>query len=206
MDGATELLLFLLSVVFISLSGVMMPGPVFAVTIAKAYKSKTAGVLIALGHGLVEFPLMFLIYFGLADIFTNITVQKTIGFAGGLVLIFMGFQTFKARGKHEEEKQNFTHSSLIVGVLTTVANPYFFIWWATIGFALITRTYAFGILGFLLFSITHWSCDLTWDTIVSATIFKSKHLWTERVQTLIFGFCFAVLVVFGIWFIATALL
>ena len=48
-----DLLSFLLSVVFVSLSGVMMPGPVFAVTVAKGYRSKVAGVLIALGHGAI---------------------------------------------------------------------------------------------------------------------------------------------------------
>jgi len=53
---------FLASVVFISLSGVLLPGPLFAVTIEKATKSKTAGALIAFGHGIVEFPLMFLIF------------------------------------------------------------------------------------------------------------------------------------------------
>ena len=64
-----DLLSFLLSVVFVSLSGVMMPGPVFAVTVAKGYRSKVAGVLIALGHGAIEFPLMFLIYFGFTQFF-----------------------------------------------------------------------------------------------------------------------------------------
>ena len=55
----TDEYLFLASVFLISLSGVLMPGPLFAVTIQKAAKSKTAGALIAVGHGIVEFPLMF---------------------------------------------------------------------------------------------------------------------------------------------------
>jgi threonine/homoserine/homoserine lactone efflux protein len=59
-----EFLIFLVSVVFTSLSGVMVPGPVFAVTVAHGYKNKIAGALIALGHGAIEFPLMFLIFFG----------------------------------------------------------------------------------------------------------------------------------------------
>jgi threonine/homoserine/homoserine lactone efflux protein len=53
----TDFYLFLSSVVLISMSGVLMPGPLFAVTIEKASKHKTAGVLIALGHGVVEFRL-----------------------------------------------------------------------------------------------------------------------------------------------------
>ena len=63
MDYITNFYLFLASVMLISLSGVLMPGPLFAVTIQKSAKSKTAGALIAVGHGILEFPLMFLIFF-----------------------------------------------------------------------------------------------------------------------------------------------
>ena len=66
---------FLGSVAVISLSGVMMPGPMFAVTVAKSYKSQSAGIKIALGHALVEIPVMLLIYFGLAQFFYEEPVQ-----------------------------------------------------------------------------------------------------------------------------------
>ncbi len=59
MQYITDFYLFLGSVILISLSGVLMPGPLFAVTLKKASKSKVAGALIAVGHGIVEFPLMF---------------------------------------------------------------------------------------------------------------------------------------------------
>ncbi len=68
MTFITNEYLFLASVVVISLSGVLMPGPLFAVTLKKAAKSKVAGALIAVGHGIVEFPLMFLIFFILSPV------------------------------------------------------------------------------------------------------------------------------------------
>jgi len=83
MEMITDLYLFLLSTVLISLSGVMMPGPVFAVTITKGYKDKIAGALIAFGHGVIEFPLMFLIYFGFAQFFASNAAQILIGVVGG---------------------------------------------------------------------------------------------------------------------------
>jgi len=83
---------FLMSVVLISLSGVMMPGPVFSLTIIKGYKNWNAGALIALGHGVIEFPLMALIYFGLARLFVSDVVKGTIGLIGGSVLVYMGIQ------------------------------------------------------------------------------------------------------------------
>lgn len=51
------LLTFLFTAVIISLSGVMAPGPMTTVTISKGSKSPYAGALIAVGHGIVEFPL-----------------------------------------------------------------------------------------------------------------------------------------------------
>jgi threonine/homoserine/homoserine lactone efflux protein len=45
MEGVSDFYLFLISVIFISLSGVMAPGPLFAVTIAKSFKDKMAGGL-----------------------------------------------------------------------------------------------------------------------------------------------------------------
>jgi threonine/homoserine/homoserine lactone efflux protein len=206
MNFFTDFFLFLLSVIFISLSGVMMPGPVFAITVAKGYKRKIAGASIALGHGVIEFPLMFLIYFGLTGFFASGAVQKIISLVGGLILIYMGVQTFRTRRKASEEWEGSRHGSFIAGVLTTGANPYFFLWWATIGAALVINASIFGFLGFLIFAMTHWTCDLLWDTLVSLTVFKSRRFWTKKVHDIIFGFCFAVLVGFGAWFVVSALL
>jgi threonine/homoserine/homoserine lactone efflux protein len=206
MEPTTDFYLFLASVVFISLSGVMMPGPVFAVTIAKGYKSKAAGVLIALGHGAVEFPLILLLYFGLSWFFASTIVQKIIGFVGGAVMIYTGFQTFKTRKEAIAEASHSGHASFIAGLIATGANPYFFFWWATVGVALILQASTFGAVGLLAFAIVHWLCDLAWDTLVSVTVFKSRRFWNEKVFTIVFLFCFAVLVVFGLWFILSALL
>ena len=207
MELITDFYFFLLSVIFISLSGVMMPGPVFAVTVAKGYKNKVAGVLIALGHGAVEFPLIFLLYLGLSNIFASTMVQKMTSLVGGVILIYMGVQTFKTRkegasGEYKDSK----HDSFVAGVVATGANAYFFLWWATIGTALLMNAYLFGLVGVLIFAVTHWSCDLLWDTFVSLTVFKSRRFWNKKGYNLLFGFCFVVLVSFGLWFIVSSLL
>lgn len=205
MEFVTNFYLFLISVIFISLSGVMMPGPVFAATVAGGYKNKTAGVKIAIGHGAIEFPLMFLIYFGFTEVFSFSGVQKAIGLVGGLVLIYMGVQTFKTRNKVADGNDFSGHGPFVAGVLTTGANPYFFVWWVTIGAALVFNASAFGFFGALIFAVTHWSCDLIWYTLVSVTVFKSRRFWTRQLHTIVFGFCFLILVGFGAWFIASSL-
>ena len=205
MEVITDFYFFLLSVVFISLSGVMTPGPLFAVTIAKGLKERSAGVLVSFGHGIIEFLLMLLIYFGFAQFFVSSLIQKIIGLIGGFIMIYMGFRMIKTEKKISEEYEEPKHSSLIAGILTTSANPYFFLWWATIGTALIMNAMIFGFMGFLVFAITHWLCDFLWYTFVSAAVFKSRRFLTKKVHNIIFGFCFAVLMGFGAWFIISAL-
>lgn len=205
MEVITDFYFFLLSVIFISLSGVMTPGPLFAVTVAKGFKDKIAGVMISFGHGVIEFPLMFLIYFGFAQLLASKVIQRVIGLIGGLIMIYMGFKMVKTEKKTNEESERVKHSSIVAGILTTGANPYFLLWWATIGAALIVNATIFGFMGFLVFAITHWLCDLCWNTFVSITVFKSRRFLTKKVYNVIFGFCFLVLVGFGAWFIISSL-
>jgi len=208
MAFTTEFYLFLASVVFISLSGVMMPGPLFAVTIEKAAKHKTAGLLIAVGHGIVEFPLMFLIYYGLTQFVTSDglqAVQIIVGLIGGLLMMYMGVRTFRNRKKIREKYESSKRDSLIAGIWTTAANAGFILWWMTIGTALIIIAKSFGLLEFSVFGVVHWLCDFLWYTLIAFVIFKSRRFWTEKIHQAIFIFCFAVLVGFGSWFFGSAL-
>ena len=206
MEVITDFYSFLIFVVFISLSGVMTPGPLLAVTIAKGFEHKIAGVLVSFGHGMVEFPLMFIIYFGFTQLLASSIAQKSVGLVGGLVLIYMGFRMVRAEKKTNKEHEGSKHGPFIAGILATGANPYFLLWWATIGADLVTKASGFGFMGFLIFAVTHWSCDLIWNTIVSVTVFKSRRFWTKKTHQIVFGFCFIVLICFGALFIISALL
>ena len=206
MEIITDFYFFLLSVIFISLSGVMAPGPLFAVTIAKSFKDKMAGVLISFGHGVIEFPLMFLIYFGFTLLEPESLTHKMISLVGGLILIYMGIQMLKTRKETTTESSYSKYGSLVSGILATGANPYFILWWFTNGAALVINASIFGFFGVLIFAITHWSCDLLWNTFVSLTVFKSKCFWTKRVHEIVFGFCIVVFIGFGAWFIILTIL
>ena len=192
--------LFLLSAVAISLSGVMAPGPLTAATITKGYRDKYAGIFIALGHAVIELPLMALIYFGFANFIASPEVKRIIGLVGGLMLIFMGSMLFRTMNKAIGEAADLPYNSLTTGIMMTGANPYFFLWWATIGIVLIYGAAEFGVYGLVIFAIVHWSCDLFWEQLVSYTVFKTRHLWTLKVQKVVFGICALVLIGFGIWF------
>ncbi|UCE73934.1 MAG: LysE family transporter [Methanomassiliicoccales archaeon] len=201
----TGLLGFYLLTAFISLSGVMMPGPVFAGTVAKGYKDKNAGMQIALGHGLVEFPLIGLIGLGLGSFFENQGVRLAIGVIGGAVLIYIGYNMVRMRKETDETEKYLPYHPIIVGVITTVSNPYFFLWWATVGLFLIVFALGFGLLALVVFAVVHWLCDFIWDYFVSFTVFKSKRLWSEKGHNIVFGICGAIMVIFGVWFIISSI-
>jgi len=199
------LILFLFTVIVISLSGVMMPGPVFAVTITRSYKSATAGSLIAVGHGIIEFPLMMLIYFGLSNFFKLAPVQIFIGIAGGLMLIYLGVDMIRFRVAVKQESEDPSYNSIVGGLITTTANPYFFLWWATIGSALILKSTMFGTIGFILMATVHWFCDFGWYSLVSMAIHKTHHLWNKKIHRAIFIICGLMLLGFGFWFIGSVM-
>jgi threonine/homoserine/homoserine lactone efflux protein len=195
---------FLVSVVLISMSGVMLPGPLFAVTIEKASRWKTAGALIALGHGVIEFPLMFLIFFVLGQFAIPDSVQSAIGLVGGALMIYMGVQAFRNRNKEEKALTSAKRDSLLAGIWTTAANAGFILWWLTIGTALILNAQLFGLLGFTVFAGVHWLCDFAWYTIIALVIFKSRRFWTKQVHQGISMFCVAVFVGFGGYFVGSS--
>lgn len=205
MEYITNFYLFLASVMLISLSGVLMPGPLFAVTLKKAAKSKIAGALIAVGHGIVEFPLMFLIFFVLSQFDIPSAVQVAVGLVGGFLMIFMGLQTFRNRHKSEEAHVSLKRDSVLAGVYTTAVNAGFILWWLTIGTTLILNAQLFGFVGFSVFAGVHWLCDFLWYTVAALVIFKSQRFWNERTRMGIMFFCVAVFIGFGAYFMGSAL-
>ena len=119
------------------------------------------------------------------------------------MLILMGLQMFKGRKSMGGGSRDLPYGSVAAGLITTGSNPHFFLWWVTVGTTLILTAETFGFIGFLLFVIVHWSCDLVWSLLVSMATFKSKHLWTERIHGIVACVCSAVLIIFGLKFMTS---
>jgi len=191
----------LLSVVVISFSGVMAPGPMFAVTLAKSYKSPWAGTQISLGHAVIEVPLILLIYFGFAQFFQDNIVRLVLSVLGSGMIIWLGISMFRARVEVTQKGKDLPYNAFTAGILTSVFNPFFLVWWATIGSMLIMRILDFGTAGLIVFVIVHWLCDLIWLSLVSNVIYRTHALWGRRIQEWLFIACSLLLVGFGIWFL-----
>jgi threonine/homoserine/homoserine lactone efflux protein len=196
---------FLASVAVISLSGVMMPGPAFAVTIAKSYESRFAGIKVALGHALVEIPLMLLIYFGFARFFYQETAQIVLYLVGGGVLVWMGIGMFRARSRLAEGGRDLPYNAVVAGVVTSAVNPFFILWWLVIGSMLIMKSLAFGLIGFALLITVHLLCDFGWLSFVSNLVYRTKSFWKGKYQEGLFIACSWLLIGFGCWFLVSGI-
>jgi threonine/homoserine/homoserine lactone efflux protein len=121
-----ELLFFLSKVVVISLSGVMAPGPVTATAIAMGTRSRYAGTLIAIGHGIVEFPLMILIILGMDKLLKSADTRIIISLAGGVFLFIMAIQMLCSIKSTENQEAKVTKSRPVAaGIILSAGNPYF---------------------------------------------------------------------------------
>ncbi len=191
----------LLSVVVISLSGVMAPGPMFAVTLAKSYKSPWAGLQIALGHAVIEVPLILLINFGIKQIFQNNLTQVLLSIIGGAMILWMGIGMFRSRNSIVQGGKDKTYNALTAGIVMSGLNPFFLMWWATTGALLIMKFVVYGALGLVVLIIVHWLCDGVWLSLVSATVYKTHSLWGNHFQEWLFIGCSLFLAGFGVWYI-----
>lgn len=196
---------FLLTTIAISLSGVMAPGPITAATLAAGARSRHAGAMIALGHGVVEFPLIVLLAAGAGSFLTFGQVRNGIGLAGGAVLGLMGLQLLLSlRARSVDAAAPVQRHPLVTGIVLTGANPYFLVWWATVGLTLVTKAAEFGALVLGVFAVVHWLCDLVWLEVLSLLGFKGSEVFGSRAQTVISGVCGVVLLGFGAKFLYDA--
>jgi len=172
-----KLLFFLGSVFVISLSGALQPGPVTATAIAEGMRSRFAGLLIAVGHAIIELPLMILILFGVGRVFQSTLAQVIIGLAGGAVLLYMAVGMLASAKKAAlKDTKPVRSNPVAAGIVLTAGNPYFLIWWATIGLGLTVNMRQFGLWAFPLFALVHWICDAAWLTFLSWTSYKGAEV------------------------------
>lgn len=201
-----EVILFTITSFLVGLSGALVPGPMLTVTISDSFKKGfIAGPLITSGHIFIELIVVLLLLFGLGWIIGSPMASIIIGILGGIVLIIMGFQIIKETPELETSELNLENNaenaqntklntsnshSAFKGILTSLSNPFFFIWWATIGGAFIIKGMALaGFLGIFAFLIGHWSSDLLWFSFVSFLSSKSSTLVNPRNYKIIMRIC-----------------
>lgn len=205
METIVRLAGIVLTAFVVGLSGALMPGPLLAVTMDEsARRGATAGPLIVLGHMILEGALVAGLAFGLATILAHRLVIGSIGAVGGLVMGWMGLGMLRSVGSISIDAVSASRSRLhpvAAGIVVSLSNPYWTLWWATVGAGYVVMGLRFGLPGILAFFAGHILADLAWYSLVSVSIARGRRFLSNRVYRGLVGICGMALLVFGVWFV-----
>ena len=181
-----------------------MPGPLLTITLSEsARRGFVAGPLIVLGHGILELALVLLLLLGLAPVLKNNYVIGGVGVVGAMVLIWMAVGMIRSLPSLSLEGMSANGNStnpVWAGILMSVANPYWIIWWATIGLGYILYSIKSGLLGVIAFFLGHILADLAWYATVSFTVAHGRRFMSDRIYKGVIACCALALLGFGVYF------
>lgn len=194
----------------VSLSGVMSPGPISALSLGEGATCGTrAGPLISTGHALTEAVMVAALGIGLSGVLQHRLIAGIIGVVGGAFLLWMGYDLV-VKGRHrrlrlaaaEDPPQRAARPGLLsAGALLSVLNPYWLLWWATVGSATLLKFLPYGLVGLAVFYLSHVSLDYGWNTFLAAVGSSGRRVMPERVYRGLLMACGLFLVLMGGYFI-----
>jgi len=206
-----DLLSFVTTVIIVTASGALTPGPLFFATVAHGAKlGAKGGLAFSIGHTLVELPLVLLLSVGLLTVADQPIIKLITGVAGGLALLTFGafliWDTLVKKGNKITLRGIASRSPLLVGLLFTGLNPYFIVWWLTVGGELIRRGLMFASLGgVIIMFLSHIWMDYAWLILIAYLAKKGTSILGNKgykALMILFGAAF---VYFGINFVISAL-
>ena len=199
-----EIFGFLGLVIVISASGVMSPGPLFAANVMYGLREgKISGIKLAIGHTIVEFPLIILLGVGFVSI-ENVPEIRTVITILGAAGLF-GFAILQIRSVIKQKFSLETKSGqgpFVAGILLSALNPFFIIWWLTIGLVLISESIqTFGIIGIIILFLFHIWMDYAWLFTIAVFSSKAKNYLSRRNFKIIIVGLSIILICFGVDFL-----
>ena len=200
----TEIIEFAIIVIVISASGVMAPGPLFAANISYGLREGAkSGIKMAMGHTIVEFPLVILLGIGVFSLETFPEFRIIVSIVGAITLfVFAIIQIKTVLQNNKNITSTPKHGPLVTGIVLSALNPFFIIWWLTIGFKLISDAmliWAFS--GIVIVFFLHIWMDFAWLGGISFLASKSSKILSNRNYKFIMIGLSLLLVYFGITFL-----
>jgi threonine/homoserine/homoserine lactone efflux protein len=188
----------------VGFSGAMMPGPLLAVDIAETHRHgwKTGPVL-SVGHAVAEIAVVLVLALGVAAVASEPIIARTIGVVGGLALVLMGgamaHDTLRRKISYESSGEAKSAGFKLAGkgITATLSNPYWFVWWVTVGLALLVKGQEFGVFGAIVVYFGHILSDFVWYTIVSILLWKGRKLLMGTGLKVLLLICAAFLLYLG---------
>ncbi len=200
------------SAFLIGLSGAMMPGPVLVATINRSARMGfKAGPLVVLGHAIIEAALVIAVVMGLGAVLEKPIFMNPIMVGGGSMLVFLGLMILnevlsgqvslpKGPGDGTLEVRESVLRPVAEGIITSASNPYWILWWATIGLTYVAVASRLGVLGIPAFYSGHILSDLAWYSLVAAGVVVGTRHISDLVYRCVLGGCSIFLIALGAFF------
>jgi threonine/homoserine/homoserine lactone efflux protein len=191
----------------IGLTGALAPGPTLVATInASIAGDWTTGLKVSLGHVIVELFLVILILLGLATVALPYT--SAIAGIGGIALVAFGALTIIGSRKATMRSSSLqtVANPYMAGLVTSAANPYFWIWWLSIGSAMVIAGLQGGLVLVGALMLGHWSADTGWLTLVSTGVSKGRTIVSDSTYQKIIALCGIFLILFGVYYLSRLLI
>lgn len=194
----------------VGLSGALMPGPLLTLTIGESLKRGfRAGPLIVLGHALLELALVITLAAGLASVLSRETVSAFIGVVGGVFLAYLGVGMIKEgwAGRISLAASTGQYKSpqginpVLGGAMVSLSNPYWSLWWATVGLSYIGMAIKKGSMGIAAFYSGHIMADVVWYLAIAAMVTGGRRFINDSIYRAIIAICGVFLVVMGAFFV-----
>jgi len=196
----------------IGFSGAIVPGPLLSYTITESLKKGfIAGPLISLGHALAELVLVIVLTMGINIFNDNEKVFVIIGATGGLYLVWMAYgmlikpPVFDLVIRKSESNLKQYGNQIFGGILLSITNPFWGIWWTTIGLSYLIWAKNIGITGIGSFYIGHIMSDFLWYSLISFGIGSGRHLISPKIHKRLMLICGLFVLCLAGYFIFSAL-
>lgn len=204
----------------VGLSGSVAPGPLLTYNIQlTCRKGFWSGPKLILGHIILEGALILGLIWGLGRFIQLPATRITIGLLGGMMLIWMGYDLI-----FKESKRGISSSlevaaatetppavrmtdlnPVLAGMVVSISNPYWLMWWVMVGLAMITQALKFSWVGVFCFYLGHILSDLGWYSLISGALVKGRHFLSDGVYRGLLFVCGLFLFFLALVFIYDAL-
>jgi threonine/homoserine/homoserine lactone efflux protein len=203
-----QIIEFAILVIIISASGVMSPGPLFAANITYGLREGVkSGIKIAIGHSIVELPLVILLGIGVFSLEIFPEFRTIISIFGAITLfVFAGIQIKTILKKNKNISLKPKQGPIVTGIVLSALNPFFIVWWLTIGFKLISDAMLiWAFAGILIVFVFHIWMDFAWLGITAFLASKSRKIISNRNYKIMILVLSLTLIYFGITFLMDAI-
>jgi threonine/homoserine/homoserine lactone efflux protein len=206
-------LVFSLSFV-VSLSGALMPGPLLSYTVARTVRTPRrgwlTGALVIGGHAALEGAIICGLLVGVMGFLRTPLAMRLIGAVGGAFLVWSGVTMLLGllRGRRAAAGRSGPEPAasplerlgpVVGGALVSMANPYWWVWWVTVGAASMLR---FDVSferwpALVAFFLGHEAGDLSWYLAVSTLVHLGRRGIPQLAYDVLLGVCAAAVIAFG---------